>query len=93
MKRLMSFHVLFIVGIVSVLIVSLTASAKAEKAPFLHRHYPASSVLRTSPPPHSALSDRHRPPADRHDRPRYRASRVARVSLVYMLSLLPRHSD
>ena len=30
MKRLMSFHVLFIVGIVSVLIVSLTASAKAE---------------------------------------------------------------
>ncbi len=30
MKRLMSFHVLFIVGIVSVLIGSLTASAKAE---------------------------------------------------------------
>jgi hypothetical protein len=55
--------------------------------------YPASSVLRTSPPPASALSDRHRSQVGRHDRPRHRASRVARAFLVYMLSPLPRHSD
>jgi len=42
---------------------------------------------------HSALSDRHRPQVGHHDRPRYRASRVACVSLVYMPSPLPRHSD
>ena len=57
------------------------------------KRYPASSVLRAFPPPHSALSDRHQPQVGRHDRPRYRASRVACVSLVCMLSPLPRHSD
>jgi len=62
------------------------------KVPFLRRHYPASSVLRAFPPPHSALSDRHRPRVSRHDRPGYRASRVARVSLLCMLSPLPRRS-
>ena len=49
------------------------------KAPSLRRHYPASSVIRASPPPHSAPSSRHRHQVGRHDRPRYRASRVARV--------------
>jgi len=63
------------------------------EAPSLHRHYPASSVVRASPPPHSALSDRHRPQVGRHDRPRQGASRVACVSLVYMPSPLPRRSD
>jgi len=51
-------------------------------APFLHRHYPASPVLRAFPPPHSALSDCHQPQVGRHDRPRYRASLVACVSLL-----------
>ena len=51
------------------------------KAPSLHRHYPASSVIRASPPPHSTPSNRHRSQVGRHDRPRYRASRVARVLL------------
>ena len=49
--------------------------------------------MRTSPPPDSALSDRHRSQVGRHDRPRHRASRVARAFLVCMLSPLPRHSD
>ena len=52
------------------------------KAPFLHRHYPASPVLRAFPPPHSALSDCHQSQVGRHDRPRYRVSRVACVSLL-----------
>ena len=51
-------------------------------APFLHRHYPASPVLRAFPPPHSALSDCHQPQVGRHNRPRQGASRVACVSLL-----------
>ena len=34
------------------------------KAPFLHRHYPASQVLRASPPPQSAQPDSHESPVD-----------------------------
>ncbi len=59
----------------------------------LHRHYPASPVLRAFPTPHSARPVPHRRPVGRHNRPRYRASRVACASLVYMLSPLPRRSD
>src|SRR6516164_8094562 len=33
-------------------------------APFLHRHYPASQVLRASPPPQSAQPDPHELPVD-----------------------------
>ena len=57
----------------------------------LHRHYPASSVLRASPPPQGARPVRHRRPVGR-PRPRPGASRVARAFLVYVLSPLPRHS-
>ena len=39
----------------------------------------ARRTIRASPPPHSAPSNRHRHQVGRHDRPRYRASRVARV--------------
>jgi hypothetical protein len=34
------------------------------EAPFLHRRYPASRVLRTSPPPHTAQPDSHESPVD-----------------------------
>ena len=63
------------------------------EVPSLRRRYPVSSVLRTSPPPDSALSDRHRSQVGRHDQPRHRASRVACAFLVYVLSPLPRRSD
>src|SRR6266850_7619801 len=53
--------------------------------------YPASSVLRASPPPQGARSVRHRPPVGR-PRPRQGASRVACAFLVCVLSPLPRHS-
>ena len=53
--------------------------------------YPASAVLRTSPPPQGARPVRHRRPVGR-PRPRPGASRVARAFLVYMLSPLPRRS-
>ena len=54
--------------------------------------YPASAVLRTSPPPQGARPVRHRRPVGR-PRPRQGASRVACAFLVYMLPPLPRHSD
>ena len=53
--------------------------------------YPASAVLRASPPPQGARPVRHRPPVDRR-RPRQGASRVACAFLVYVLSPLPRRS-
>src|SRR6202030_1112470 len=56
-----------------------------------HRHYPASAVLRTSPPPQDARPVPHGLPVG-HRRPRLGASRVACAFLVYMLSPLPRHS-
>jgi len=62
------------------------------EAPSLHRHYPASAVLRASPSPQGARPIRHRRPVGR-PRPRLGASRVARAFLVYMLSPLPRRSD
>ena len=58
---------------------------------FLHRHYPASAVLRASPPPLGARPIRHRSSVGR-PRPRPGASRVACAFLVYVLSPLPRHS-
>lgn len=61
------------------------------EAPSLHRHYPASAVLRASPPPLGARPHRHRRPVGR-PRPRPGASRVACAFLVYVLSPLPRHS-
>jgi len=36
------------------------------EAPSLHRHYPASSVLRTSPPPHTARPVSRELPVDRY---------------------------
>src|SRR5712671_2923489 len=57
----------------------------------LHRHYPASSVLRTSPPPQGARPVPHGRPVD-HPRSRTGASRVACAFLVYMLPPLPRCS-
>ncbi len=60
------------------------------EAPSLHRHYPASPVLRASPPPQGARPIRHRSSVDR-PRPRPAASRVACAFPVYGLSPLPRH--
>src|SRR6202163_3467379 len=57
----------------------------------LDRHYPASAVLRTSPPPQGARPVPHGIPVG-HRRPRLGASRVACAFLVYMLSPLPRRS-
>jgi len=37
------------------------------EVPSLHRHYPASSVLRTSPPPQAAQPVSHEVPVDRQD--------------------------
>src|SRR5207247_6758181 len=37
------------------------------EVPSLHRHYPASSVLRTSPPPQAAQPVSHELQVDRHD--------------------------
>ena len=62
------------------------------KAPSLHRHYPASAVLRAFPSPQGVRPVPHGPPVD-HPSPRQGASRVARAFLVCMLSPLPRHSD
>src|SRR6266436_10082158 len=60
--------------------------------PSLQRHYPASSVLRTSPPPQRARPVPHGRPVD-HPRSRIGASRVAFAFLVYMLPPLPRCSS
>src|SRR6266436_10075942 len=57
----------------------------------LHLHYPASAVLRTSPPPQGARPVPHGLPVGRR-RPRFGASRVACAFLVYMLPPLPRRS-
>src|SRR5712671_1920565 len=58
----------------------------------LHRHYPASAVLRTSPPPRGARPVPHGLPVG-HRRPRLGASRVSCAFLVYMLPPLPRRSS
>src|SRR5258705_12007652 len=57
----------------------------------LHRRYPASAVLRTSPPPQGAQPVPHGLPVG-HRRPRLGASRVAYAFLVYMLPPIPRCS-
>ena len=57
----------------------------------LHRSYPASAVLRTSPHPHGARPVPHGHPVG-HPCPRLGVSRVAYAFLVYMLSPLPRRS-
>src|SRR5713226_9418572 len=57
----------------------------------LHRRYPASAVLRTSPPPQGARPVPHGHPVG-HPCPRLEASRVAYAFLVYMLPPLPRCS-
>jgi hypothetical protein len=69
----------------------LLRSSRTE-APSLHQRYPASAVLRASPPPHGARPVRHRHPVGR-PRPRLGASRVACAFLVCMLPPLPRRSD
>jgi hypothetical protein len=46
------------------------------EVPSLHRHYPASAVLRTSPPPHTAWPVSHEMPVG-YDRTTARVSRVA----------------
>src|SRR5712672_3154033 len=61
------------------------------EVPFLHRRYPASAVLRTSPPPQGARPVPHGFPVGPR-RPRFGASRVSYAFLVYMLSPLPRRS-
>src|SRR5262249_16907698 len=55
----------------------LGAHSSASEAPSLHRHYPASSVLRASPPSAPARSDSHESPVGRPARPPRRVSRVA----------------
>src|SRR5260370_20991023 len=57
----------------------------------LHRHYPASAVLRTSPSPQGARPVPRGLPVGRR-RPRFGASRVSYAFLVYMLPPLPRRS-
>ena len=47
------------------------------EAPSLRRNYPASSVLRASPPPHTARPVSHELPVDRHTAITAGASRVA----------------
>ena len=79
-------------GIAAFVIMALITKVWVAGGPSLHRHYPASPVLRTSPPPDTARSLPHGRSVD-DPSPRYRASRVARASLVYMPSPLPRHSD
>src|SRR5712664_2144597 len=61
------------------------------EAPSLHRRYPASAVLRTSPPPQGARPVPRGHPVG-HRWPHLGASRVAYAFLVYMLSPLPRRS-
>ncbi len=59
------------------------------KAPSLHRRYPASSVLRASPPPQRARTLPHGRPVG-HPIPRDEASRVARVLLcVHAIATTP----
>src|SRR6202163_59575 len=57
----------------------------------LDRHYPASAVLRTSPPPQGARPVPHGLPVG-HRLTTLGASRVAYAFLVYMLPPLPRRS-
>jgi len=61
------------------------------EVPSLHQSYPASAVLRTSPPPQGAQPVPRGLPVG-HCWPRHGASRVAYAFLVYMLSPLPRRS-
>src|SRR3984893_9060649 len=61
------------------------------EAPSLPRHYPASAVLRASPPPQRARPVPHGRPVD-HPWSRVGVSRVACAFLVYVLPPLPRCS-
>jgi len=61
------------------------------EVPSLRRHYPASAVLRTSPPPQGARPVPRGCPVG-HPWPPLGASRVACAFLVYMLLPLPRCS-
>src|ERR1700682_6463167 len=61
------------------------------EVPSLHRHSPASAVLRPSPPPQGARPVPRGHPVG-HRWPHLGASRVAYAFLVYMLSPLPRRS-
>ena len=61
------------------------------EVPSLRQRYPASAVLRTSPPPKGARPVPRGPPVGR-PRPHLGASRVACAFLVYMLLPLPRCS-
>ena len=61
------------------------------RSPSLHRHYPASSVLRAPPPP--ACTQRPFAFADPADGPHRRASRVARCSLLTCRHPPPRRSE
>ena len=59
---------------------SVASTSVSTKAPSLHRHYPASSVLRASPPPCPTRPVPHGTPVRGHS-PSNRASRVASGSL------------
>jgi hypothetical protein len=64
------------------------------EAPSLHRHYPASSVLRASPSSAAARSDSHESPVGRPARPPRRVSRVAlAIPLPRALVLTPVESS
>jgi hypothetical protein len=62
------------------------------RPPSLHRHYPASSVVRASPPPPSARPVPHGPPVGTLHHAKGLPV-LACVSLVHMPSPLPRRSD
>ena len=72
----------------------LTPNRVKSKAPSLHRHYPASTVLRASPPPHTARPVSRELPVDDELPPPPLGFPVLRMlSCVCMLSSLPRQDQ
>jgi hypothetical protein len=60
------------------------------EVPSLHRHYPASSVLRTSPPPHTARPVSRELPVDHDCDHRWGFPCCVWSPIAYMPSPLPR---
>jgi hypothetical protein len=56
-----------LIGKANLRTVGLFQERARSQAPFLHRHYPASSVLRACPPPHTAESAPHGVLVESHD--------------------------
>jgi hypothetical protein len=71
-----------LIGKANLRTVGLFQKHARSQAPFLHRHYPASTVVRTCPPPHTAEPAPHGVLIESHDLSPHGASRVS-VDLLF----------